>query len=282
MAAETSGYSATIVMPLRRQVDRWLEKSIRSALDQTVKTQVLVVTARATPPSNLRIVEQFRAQSGDLRAMIRDQPESFPGAINTGIRAANSERVGILLTDDWLEPDTVALCLEQTADIVSTGNTVHCEDERIYQPGCRIPTMARFRTLPTLEAKAEYLKHFFLFRRQLLLDTGGLDESLGNSPGIDDYDLIWTLLEGNASVAIVEKPLYHIRDHQGERLTRGDPEKMAETFIKILHKHGVPEGKAQELLKEHSLWFGKSIREVIESHRRLPRWKRFLSQWRDR
>jgi len=50
--------------------------------------------------------------------------------------------------------------------------------------------------------------------------------------------------------------------------------------MKGLHKHGVPEGKVQELLKDYSLWFGKSIREVIESHRRGPGWKRLLRQLR--
>jgi hypothetical protein len=60
-----------------------------------------------------------------------------------------------------------------------------------------------FDKLSTLERKAACLSHFFLFRRAKVEEVGGLDETLGDAPGIDDYDFIWTLLEHGASVSIV-------------------------------------------------------------------------------
>ena len=49
-------YRATIVIPLLRQVDTWLDQCVRSALAQSVTTEVIVVRSELTPPSNVEIL----------------------------------------------------------------------------------------------------------------------------------------------------------------------------------------------------------------------------------
>ena len=124
--------------------------------------------------------------------------------------------------------------------------------------------MKGFRACPTIEQQASYLKHFFLFRKQAVLEVGGLDETIGSAPGIDDFDLIWTLLENGASVAIVEKQLYHYRDHDGERLTLQDKGQLVENLRKILRKHGVWDADAAEIISRHAPWYGRPMYQVIE------------------
>jgi hypothetical protein len=102
-----------------------------------------------------------------------------------------------------------------------------------------------------------------LFSRRALLAVGGLDETIGNYPGIDDFDLIWTLLENGATVATVAKQLYHYRDHDGDRLTLQDPEKMIENLRRILHKHSVGKEEAQEIMRSHLPWFGRPIYKAM-------------------
>jgi hypothetical protein len=97
----------------------------------------------------------------------------------------------------------------------------------------------------------------------MLLRVGGLDESIGNYPGIDDFDLIWTLLEHGATVGIVEEQLYHYRDHRGERLTLADPVARARNLEKILRKHRVSEQEIPEIVRRHARWFGRPIYEVM-------------------
>ena len=161
---------------------------------------------------------------------------SFPNAINTGFEAARTDRVGLLLSDDWLDKKAVAAYTEKLADMVSSGNYVYFPDGRINRAASRVPSIARFRHLRTLEEKARYLEHFFLFRRETALRVR-LDESIGNYPGIDDYDFIWTLLEHNASVEIIPTQLYHYRDHDGERLTLVSRDLRLNNLKKLLHKH---------------------------------------------
>lgn len=255
-------YAASIVIPLLRQADEWLEKCVRSALLQSVPTEVVVVRSEKTPQSNLETLERLRHQHTRLSVICERKAGSFPNAINTGFQCAQADRVGLLLSDDWLDEGAVACCIGEPADIVSTGNAVYFPDGRINEAACKNISMARFRSLKTLEAKANYLEHFFLFRKEIVLRVG-LDESIGNYPGIDDYDLIWTLLEHDASVAIVEKRLYHYRDHDGERLSLADPAERVKNLRKILRKHNVGERDAEEIVKRHAKWYGKPIYKVM-------------------
>jgi hypothetical protein len=144
----------------------------------------------------------------------------FAAAINQGFRKAECKRIGLLLSDDWLRPDAVEKCLACDGDIVSTGftcfagNGVDEFESLSSDPRCTV-----YHDLATLEEKAYYLTHFFLFRAAKIVEAAGLDESIGDAPGIDDYDFIWTLLEHGATVSIIEERLYCYRDHKGQRLT---------------------------------------------------------------
>jgi len=215
------------------------------------------------------LLETLRAEWSNLRVLTGEAAESFPGALNLGIHSASARRIGFLLSDDWLDPGAVDHRLAISADIVCTGLTTSSDDGlNIYEEASKTLTMADYLALPSLEAKARYLQHFFLFRKESLLRVGGLDQGIGNYPSIDDYDLIWTLLEQGATVAIVERCLYNYRDHDGERLTLADPEQAARNLEKILRKHHVSEAELPRLLAAHSKWFGKPIHRVLAGNDR--------------
>ncbi len=257
-------FLATIVIPLKIQKDQWLHQCVQSAAAQTVPCEVIVVRSQSTPPANVALLRTLQAQWSNIRVLLEERPGSFPAAINQGIRSAAASRVGLLLSDDWLEADAVEHCLPETADVVSTGLRTYLEDGLTLHPGASsLVTMSEYKTQKSMEARANYLQHFFLFRKEALLRAGGLDESIGNFPGIDDYDLIWTLLENDADVAIVERYLYNYRDHSRERLTLADPVQAVTNLKKILRKHRVPESEMAQVLKSHSRWYGRTIHEVM-------------------
>src|SRR5262245_25311672 len=118
---------ATIIVPLLRQRDEWLRQCLDSAVTQTVPCEVLVVVSEQTPPATLQVVSAIEPRSGSL-TILEEEREGFPAAINTGIRAAACGRVGLLLSDDWLDPGAVEECLKYSADIVSAGHTAFDTD----------------------------------------------------------------------------------------------------------------------------------------------------------
>jgi hypothetical protein len=202
--------------------------------------------------------EQFRR----LRICVQEG-EGFAAAINHGFRQAECERIGLLLSDDWLRPDAVEKCLACDSDIVSTGLVCFAGngvDE--FESLSTDPRGSVYNILPTLEERAFYLTHFFLFRAAKIAEFGGLDESIGDAPGIDDYDFIWTLLEHGATVSIVEERLYCYRDHDGQRLTLRDPAEQVRNLGRILTKHGIRPEEQEEIVRRHSVWFGKPLHGV--------------------
>lgn len=254
--------AASIIVPLLRQRDEWLAQCVRSAVTQTAPCEVIVVTALTTPKSNADLLARMAQEWKNLKIVTR--PASFPAQINLGISVSRSHRVGLLLSDDWLEPRCVATCLRHSADIVCTGQSTYFEDgQTLIEAASQTPSKLKFAALPTIEAKANYLEHFFLFSKEALAAAGGLDESIGNFPGIDDYDLIWTLLENGATVEIVEERLYNYRDHDGERLTRANPDQALRNLEKILRKHKLDEAEIPKVLESHRRWFGKAIYRVL-------------------
>jgi glycosyltransferase involved in cell wall biosynthesis len=250
--------TATIIVPLLKQKPEYLAQCLLSAVEQTVPCRVLIVVSPRTPPDNLEIVDRI---PGIERLMRRRQP--FAAAINTGIDAATTERVAILLSDDWLEPHAVETCLRHDADIVSASSGIYCADGATRMPFSRPRSRERYLALQTLHDQANYLGHFFLFRRDALLAVGGVDQEIGNV-GPDDFDLIWSLLENGASVAIVEEELYGYRDHDGPRLTLRDRDAQIADLKKIFDKHGIVGEERERLIAHHARWFGKTLRAVME------------------
>lgn len=255
--------TATIVVPLLRQVDDWLGQAVRSALSQTVPCEVIVVTSAATPGSNLALLDELAGRSGGRLRVAREDGPGFPTAVNTGFRLAAASRVGLLLSDDWLEPTAVEESLRIPADIVSTGlRHFRADGKTCLDHFDRTLSREAYAARQTDEARARYLTHLFVLDRSRVLAVGGLDESLGDAPGIDDYDLIWTLLEARCSVGLVERPLYNYRVHEGERLTLRDPAALAVVLGRILAKHGVTGSERDRLLRHQARWLGRSEEAV--------------------
>lgn len=265
-----------IVIPLRSQRNEWLEQCVRSALTQSVPSLVTVVTSSATPARNKSVLERLSREHERLRCFERQPGACFADAINEGWRSARTPRIGLLLSDDWLEPEAVECCLALNADIVSSGEVGHAADGRrvLWQ---NPHTQAAFDALPTLERKASYLNHFFLFRRDPVLAVGGVDPTIGNV-GPDDYDLPWTLLEHGASVAIVERGLYHYRDHDQERLTLRPQQDQLRDLRRLLAKHGVAPADADRLADMKARWYGVPVHFALEN----PDWYRETGSGIDR
>jgi len=97
----------------------------------------------------------------------------------------------------WIHEPMNCACLR--GRYVSSGNRVMGRAERFSEEVSRTPRAHEILQCRTLEQKHVYLQHFFLFRKTKLQQIGGADESLGDFPGIDDFDMIWVLLEHGAN-----------------------------------------------------------------------------------
>ncbi len=229
-------------------------------------SQVIVITSPHTPAENLSLLADLRREHDALKVVEQQPGAGFAAAINEGWEMADTERVGLLLSDDWIAPDAVSRCLEHQADIVSTGHRGLSADTQ-RQLWERIPDPSEFAALGTLEEKASYLSHFFMFNREAVLAVGGVDPAIGLT-GADDYDLPWTLLEKGASVALIPEPLYFYRDHRKQRLTLRNQQDQVADLRRVLTKHGLPPAEIDRLTAEKKRWYGVPVHVAIED----PHW----------
>ena len=254
---------AAIIVPILAQRDDFLAVCLASAVGQTVPCEILVVTSDQTPSSNLGVILGFQNEFPNLTVLRRQRP-SFAAAINTGIEAAQAPRVSLLFSDDWLDARAVERCLAYDADIVSSDMAVFDESGTRELSLSKPKTQAAYHELRSLEERASYIGHFLLLRRDKVLSIGGVDEKIGNV-GPDDFDMIWTLLEADASVIVVEDKLYCCRDHTGVRLTLRSKADQVRDLEKILDKHGVFGADRDRSLRLHARWFGRTLQEVVAS-----------------
>lgn len=249
-------YKVTIIIPVLRQKNEWLRQALLSAINQTVSTEVIVVISKDTPLENHKVIMDLIFTHNNIFICYDDG--SFASAINIGFQKAKADRVGILLSDDWLEKDTVEKCLAEKADIVSTGMNFVNADGSIRKR--RFVRRSDYDRLSSFWEQASYLKHFFLFRRDKVLLVGGVDDKIGLT-GPDDFDMIWTLLESEASIALVPDALYNYRDHLESRLSLRPKEDQIEDMKKILTKHKVSEEEQVVILAKKSRWLGVTVEE---------------------
>jgi cellulose synthase/poly-beta-1,6-N-acetylglucosamine synthase-like glycosyltransferase len=147
-------WPASILVPVLRQDDEYLEQSVRSACDQTVPCEVIVTRTTGTPTSNVAVLERLSAVHPQIRVVEVDL--GLARGLNTAIRSAQADRVGFLMSDDWLQPDAIASCLPGLArkparrsiggqtgflpDPVCPGRRRRCSAGRLSRP--RDPTGA--------------------------------------------------------------------------------------------------------------------------------------------
>jgi len=254
--------AASLIIPVKRQRQGWLRQCVLSALKQTLPCEVIVVSHKDTQPDNVKFLAGLESAYPNFRHIVRKSDnDGFAAAINLGWRDAKTDRIGLLLSDDWLDPAAVELCMACDTDIVSTGMIYHGARDCVFLEN-RLD-MNVFNSFNNHEAQAGYLKHFLVFRKTKLEEIGGVDEHIGTT-GADDYDLVWTLLEAGASVAITAQPLYHYRDHRDDRLSLRDRHSQILDMRKILDKHGVDPLRREVLLRQKSQWFGRTISETLE------------------
>jgi glycosyltransferase involved in cell wall biosynthesis len=197
--------------------------------------------------------------------VIRRPRPGFAVALNEGIRAARAERVGFLFSDDWLAPDALEQAAALPDDIVSTGKRIWAVEPDGEQRLIHAAAMssAAYEKLTTLEERARYITHFLLLRRSAVLAAGGVDETLGDLSGVDDFDLVWTMLERGASVGFTVAPAYDMRGHGGGRLTMRPVAEQSLSLERMFDKHGVDPFTRDRLRPLHQRWYGRREGDVL-------------------
>lgn len=91
----------SVIMP-SLNVGAYIEKSLKSVMDQTLRDIDIICIDAGSTDGTLEIIERL-AQSDSRIRVIRSGKKSYGYQVNQGIAAAQGEYIGIVETDDYIE-----------------------------------------------------------------------------------------------------------------------------------------------------------------------------------
>jgi glycosyltransferase involved in cell wall biosynthesis len=230
----------TVLMPVDSYHEDFLIKAVDSIRAQTSPSwRLLVIVEQKTARDVLRLL---RRNGKDSRIqLVRNEGRKLAGAINTGVRNAETDFVAVLLGDDMWAPEAVSVllhCIDKYPEV----DFFHSSRIVIDETDTPISDVLYSRELfePADFIHGSPVKHLLCWRRNKALAVGGLDESL-NSVGPDDYDFPWTMADNGATFKAIRECLYYYRNHcSAYRLTTHLPLSVHKREVRrILKKHGV-------------------------------------------
>lgn len=94
----------SVIIPLYN-TEKFVEKCLRSVMDQSLKNIEILCVDDCSPDNSVRIVEQLAQADARIRLIRHETNLGLGGARNTGIRAARSDYIASVDSDDWIEND---------------------------------------------------------------------------------------------------------------------------------------------------------------------------------
>ena len=133
--------TVSILIPIYK-VEKWIEKSAKSAFEQTYEDLEYIFVDDCSPDKSVEILQQVIADyphhAPKVRIIHHERNRGIAVVRNTLVEACDTEFLFFLDSDDWMEPNTIELLvkkqLETSADIV-TGRILEstCQGEVPYK-----------------------------------------------------------------------------------------------------------------------------------------------------
>ena len=93
----------SIVVPIYN-VEKYLNECVDSILGQTLKDIEVILVDDGSPDNCAKIVDEYAKKDSRVVA-VHQQNSGYSAAVNKGIDLAKGEYIGIIESDDWIEPD---------------------------------------------------------------------------------------------------------------------------------------------------------------------------------
>ncbi|AFY43981.1 glycosyltransferase family A protein [Nostoc sp. PCC 7107] len=183
-----------------------LPRAISSILKQTFSNFELIIVDDGSTDNTAEVVKEFT----DPRIIFLPLGKNYGGsyARNQGIKAARTELIAFLDSDDEWLPDKLELQLKRLQDSDDPlATVVYCLGYECVEEQRKMPSLTLFEGdvfNHLLEGWLPPTTSLFMVKRSALLEVNGFDERL---PSFQDYDLWLSLAAANNHFLAVNQPL---------------------------------------------------------------------------
>ncbi|KAA0233610.1 MAG: glycosyltransferase family 2 protein [Actinobacteria bacterium] len=216
----------SILMPTYNTDPKVLGEAIDSVLAQSYPHWELCIADDASGDDDtLRVLHAYREVDSRLRIVIADRNEGIAGASNQALALASGEWVGLLDHDDELKPDALYWVVE-LLNRCPEYDMVYSDEDKLDAEGELWDPFFKPDWSPDLLLSVNYIAHFTVIRRALMLAVGGFGEDVDGS---QDYDLFLKVTELTDRIGHISRPLYSWRVVPGSTASDIEAKPQADT-----------------------------------------------------
>lgn len=260
----------SIVVPLYRTPENFLEEMIRSVQKQTYTNWELCLSDGSGADSPIRtVLEKYAAQDERIRCIFHHEVLQISENTNEALKAASGDFFAFMDHDDVLTEHALYECV-RTINEVPDAEILYSDEDKMSMDGHKF-FQPHFKPdfNPDLLRTVNYICHLFVVKRELQERIGGLRKEYD---GAQDYDFVLRCTETTEHICHIPKILYHWRSH--ENSTAENPESKAYAFEagrKAVEEHyrrlGIPatvkQGEFPGLYRTHYHWKEKPLISII-------------------
>lgn len=179
--------------------EKHIEQTINSVLNQSYNNIEYIIVDGGSTDGTLAIIKQYEDK---ISYWISESDTGIYNAMNKGIKLCTGDYVAFLNADDWYNPDTVQVMVDEI--VKSNVDYVFANVSNYYED-----TLS-FIFKPNLDKYHRYIPfgHPALYLRRDILLSMGFDERY---KVIADYDLIIKLIKYNYSFSYLDKSIVNFR-----------------------------------------------------------------------
>lgn len=217
--------AVSVVVPIYK-VERWLGQCVDSILAQTLREIEVILVDDGSPDACPAMCDAYAARDPRVR-VIHQENGGYGKAVNTGIAAATAPYIGIIESDDWIEPTMYEKLLRRAEE--TGAEVVKCmfwkydshaeegeQDER-WDGKIQNLGLAPDGAFKPVEWQPLFFYHASLwsnlYRAELLKQVRFVE-----TPGAayQDFPFIMEVYAKARKVSIVKEPLLHYRMEAGQ------------------------------------------------------------------
>jgi glycosyltransferase involved in cell wall biosynthesis len=197
----------SVILPTYNE-EAYIVRALESIRRQTYSDIEVIIIDDGSADETVSLITEF--DDPRIKLIQRASDTGITSALNRGIREAKGEYVARQDADDWSDPERLqrqVKFLNTNPDIAMVGTGAYLVDNN----GDRIAKRHVLETpdVSDLMVHNEFIHGSVMFRRDVVINVGGYDERFMTA---EDYDL-WLRLADKYSVANIDEPLYHFRQH---------------------------------------------------------------------
>lgn len=228
----------SIVLPVHNPPLKFLISAVASVQAQIYEHWELCIADDASNPEVAAVLHEFAGHDQRIKLVRLDTNLGISGATNQALQLATGQWIGFLDHDDLLDPVALFFVARTLAENPDT-DVVYTDRDSVTAKGQHVDPYFKPDWSPLALLEHNYIIHFLVVRRALLVDLGGLRAEFD---GAQDYDLALRLAEHTDRVRHIPEILYSWRRHLGSNSGMPQPtafEAGRRAISAALHRRGL-------------------------------------------